>query len=129
MSFVEKYEHHKNIISCEGSILYAYRITPINSLFAEPQQLQELLSTMRATLRKVNMPGTIAILSEEQDPKEILKFYLDSYNKNGFPELKEWFNKVYKDTALQLSKKSIIIILFILFLKMEKHRCVRKYAF
>lgn len=105
MSFVENYEHHKNIISCEGSILYAYRITPINSLFAEPQQLQELLSTMRATLRKVNMPGTIAILSEEQDPKEILKFYLDSYNKNGFPELKEWFNKVYRDTALQLSKK------------------------
>lgn len=105
MSLVGKFEHYNNIISNNGTILYAYRITPINSLFSGPEQLTELLSTMRETLRKVNMPGTIAILSSEQNPKDILNYYQSNYEKNGFPVLEDWFKKVYHDTAIQLSEK------------------------
>ncbi|MFV0480126.1 MAG: ATP-binding protein [Anaerorhabdus sp.] len=84
-------------IGDNGVIAYFYDVKPINSLFADSEQLEIMVDLFQKKMIRLNMPGQIIIQPIPVNVKEMVEYYNKTYKKNGKSEFKEIAQSIVKD--------------------------------
>lgn len=103
---VGKVYAYDNIFYHNEIINYAYKIKPINSLFASESQQSTLLDTMFKLISDINMPGMIFIKPRKIQNRKILMAYSENFKKYGNSSFKG-IAKDYIQSIKEIISKAI----------------------